>query len=56
MNQAKAPKITVPTPPDVRKQLEQWAAFNVSSMTAELIRSVRSRARAEREQQEKASR
>ena len=52
MNQAKAVKITVKTPDDVRKQLEAWAAFNVSSMTAEMIRSVRFRA--EREQQEKA--
>jgi hypothetical protein len=54
MNQAKAVKITVKTPDDVRKQLEAWAAFNVSSLTAEMIRSVRFRARAERERQEKA--
>jgi hypothetical protein len=46
--------MSVKTPLDVRKQLEQWAAFNVSSMTAEMIRSVRFRV--EREQQDKAAR
>jgi hypothetical protein len=46
--------MTVKVPCDVRKKLEEWAAFNVSSMTAELIRSARERA--EREQLEKAER
>lgn len=34
---------------DVREKLQEWARYNLSSMTAELNRSVRERA--EREQQ-----
>jgi predicted transcriptional regulator len=41
--------MTVKVPSDVRKKLEEWAAFNVSSMMAELIRSVRDRAEREHE-------
>jgi hypothetical protein len=55
MNQAQdVTLMTVKVPCDVRKKLEEWAAFNVSSMTAELIQSARERA--EREQLEKAER
>ena len=50
MNQAQdVMMMTVKVPSDVRKKLEEWAAFNVSSMTAELIRSVRDRAEREQE-------
>ena len=44
--------MSIKVPADVKK-LEEWAAFNVSSMTAELFRSARERA--EREQCEKAA-
>ena len=37
---------------DVREKLQEWAQYNLSSMTAELNRSVRERA--EREKREKA--
>jgi hypothetical protein len=43
--------INVKVPPDVRKKLEEWAADNLTSMTAEFIRSARERAT--REAQEK---
>ena len=53
MNNAHDIKVmTVKVPSDVRKQLEQWAANNISSMNAELIRCARERA--EREQSAKA--
>jgi hypothetical protein len=35
-------------PADVREQLQAWAKHNVTSMTAELVRSVRERAAAEK--------
>jgi hypothetical protein len=38
-------------PADVREKLQEWARHNVSSMTAEMIRSVRDRAA--REQRDK---
>jgi hypothetical protein len=45
--------MSVKVPSDVRRALEKWAAFNVSSMTAEFIRSVRERMG--REQRENAA-
>ena len=55
MNHAQGVSImTVKMPSDVRKQLQECASFNVSSMNAELIRAVRERA--EREQRAKAVR
>jgi predicted transcriptional regulator len=54
VNQAQGVSLmTVKVPSDVRRKLEEWAKFNVSSMNAELIRAVRERA--EREQREKAA-
>jgi len=50
MDHAQPEKMTLRVAPDVRRQLEDWAAHNVSTMTAEVNRSVRYRA----EQQEKA--
>jgi hypothetical protein len=45
--------LNMKVPRDVREQLLQWAADNVSSMNAELIRSVRDRmARQQRERAE----
>jgi predicted transcriptional regulator len=41
--------MTVKTPADVRQKLQEWATANLTSMTAELVRSVRERAQAERE-------
>jgi hypothetical protein len=41
--------LTIKVPLDVHKQLLDWAASNVSSMNAELIRSARERAQRERE-------
>jgi Arc-like DNA binding domain len=35
--------MTVKVPSDVRKKLEEWAADNVSSMNAELVRCARDR-------------
>ena len=35
-------------PPDVRLNMERWAAGNLTSMTSELIRSARERAERER--------
>ncbi|MFH0295653.1 hypothetical protein AAFX91_00215 [Bradyrhizobium sp. 31Argb] len=35
-------------PADVREQLQAWAKYNCTSMTAELVRSVRDRAAAEK--------
>jgi hypothetical protein len=43
MNQAQAAKMTVKIPDDVRQFLEAQAAENVTSMTAEMVRSVRER-------------
>jgi hypothetical protein len=42
--------MNVKMPADVRRKLEQWATDNVSSMTAEVVRSVRFRAEREQEQ------
>ena len=42
--------LTIKAPDDVRQKLEEWAAQNCSSMTTELVRSVRERA--QREQRE----
>ena len=52
MNQDQPEKMTLRVAPDVRRQLEEWAAHNISTMTAEINRSVRYRAAVE--QQEKA--
>jgi hypothetical protein len=41
--------MTMKAPIDVRQKLEQWATDNLTSMTAEVIRSVRERAERERE-------
>jgi hypothetical protein len=46
--------MTMKAPRDVRERLEHWASENLTSMNAELVRSVRERA--EREQREKAVR
>jgi hypothetical protein len=46
--------LTLRIAPDVRRSLEQWAKDNLSTMTAELNRSVRFRA--ERELCEKGAR
>jgi hypothetical protein len=54
MNQAEAMKMMVKVPPDVRQYLEETAAYNITSMTAEIVRSVRDRMA--REQREKAVR
>jgi hypothetical protein len=51
MNRADAIPLRVNIPTDVREHLQAWAAHNVTSMTAELVRSVRDRA--EREQAER---
>jgi len=55
MHQTPSDKITLRIAPDVRAALEQWAEANLSTMTAELNRSVRFRAqqvrKAERELQ-----
>lgn len=49
MNQAQGVTLmSVKVPIDVRKKPEEWAAFNVSSMTVERIRSARERAKRER--------
>jgi predicted transcriptional regulator len=45
--------MTVKAPPDVRTKLQQWASSNLTSMTAEFVRSVRERAERERRQLEK---
>lgn len=54
MNRAEAARTTLSIPPDVRRQLEQWAKTNVSSLSAEVVRAVRERA--QREQHELPSR
>jgi hypothetical protein len=54
MDQTKSDKITLRVAPDVRRSLEQWARDNLSTMTAELNRSVR--LRAANEQQEGSTR
>lgn len=46
--------LTLNVPGDVREKLKAWAAHNVTSMTAELVRSVRDRAKSEEERREKA--
>jgi hypothetical protein len=38
-------------PVDARRRLEQWAADNVSSLNAEIVRSVRERAQREQAEQ-----
>ena len=43
MNRAPVPKTTVRMPPDVVEWLQQKAAHNISSMTAEIVRVVRDR-------------
>jgi hypothetical protein len=40
--------VAIKAPADVRRQLEQWASDNCSSMTAEVVRAVRERARREK--------
>ena len=47
MDHPQSDKITLRVAPDVRRALEQWAQDNLSTMTAELNRSVRLRARME---------
>jgi len=50
VNQAQGVKLmTIKVPVDVHQQLLEWAAHNISSMNAELIRSVRERAEREQE-------
>jgi hypothetical protein len=48
MNQAQAPKTTLRMPPDVTEWLKQRAAHNISSMTTEVVRVLRDRMCAER--------
>jgi hypothetical protein len=48
MNQAQVAKMTVKIPPDVRQWLEAQAAYNVTSMTAEVIKVIRDRMARER--------
>lgn len=43
-----AQKLTVVMLPDARRQLEIWASENCTSLSAELIRSVRERSARER--------
>jgi hypothetical protein len=43
MNRAQAPKTTVRMPPDVVEWLQQRAAHNITSVTAEIVRVVRDR-------------
>jgi hypothetical protein len=43
-----AAKITLTITEDVRRQLETWAQQNMTSLSAEMLRAVRFRARAER--------
>lgn len=51
MNPADAVKMMVKVPLDVRRYLEEKTAYNITSMTAEIVRSVRDRmAREQREQ------
>ena len=47
-------KMTVRVAPDVRRALETWAEINLSTMTAELNRSVRLRAAQDRRAERKA--
>jgi hypothetical protein len=50
VNQAQDVRLmTIKVPVDVRQKLAEWAAHNVSSMNAELIRSARERAEREQE-------
>lgn len=51
MNHAEPEKMTLRVAPDVRRQLEEWADYNVSTMTAEINRSVRFRAHQERQEE-----
>jgi hypothetical protein len=44
--------MTMRVAPDVRRALENWAEDNLSTMTAELNRSVRERAQRERMERE----
>jgi hypothetical protein len=48
--------LNMKVPRDVREQLLAWAQDNVSSMNAELIRSVRDRMARERREREEAVR
>jgi hypothetical protein len=48
MNRAQAPKTTVRMPPDVVEWLQQRAAHNITSVTAEIVRVVRERMARER--------
>jgi hypothetical protein len=41
-------KMTLTVTADVRRQLETWAQQNLTSLSAEMLRAVRFRARAER--------
>ena len=57
MNKAQGVKLmTIKVPVDVYQQLLAWAALNISSMNAELVRSIRDRMSRECEQHEKAVR
>jgi 23S rRNA G2445 N2-methylase RlmL len=51
MDQSKSDKITLRIAPDVRRSLERWAHENLSTMTAELNRSIRLRAAQEAREQ-----
>jgi hypothetical protein len=48
MNRAQAPKTTMRMPPDVVEWLQQRAAHNITSVTAEIVRVVRERMARER--------
>ncbi|MBR0910822.1 Arc family DNA-binding protein [Bradyrhizobium sp. 521_C7_N1_3] len=48
--------LTLKVPGDVREKLKAWATHNVTSMTAELVRSVRERMARERAEREQAVR
>jgi hypothetical protein len=48
MDHAQPDKMTLRVAPDVRRQLEEWASHNVSTMTAEINASVRFRAQREK--------
>jgi hypothetical protein len=44
-------KLTITITPDVRRQLEKWASANITSLSAELMRSARERAAREAQQE-----
>jgi hypothetical protein len=51
MNRAPVPKTTVRMPPDVVTWLQQKAAHNITSMTAEIVRVCRAQMAHERRQE-----